>query len=287
MDWEAQYLQHMRDLVNHGERRMNRTGVYTLSLFAPDPIRVDLTEAFPAPLTKKLAWHSVRTELLWMMRGSTNISYLNAHGVHIWDDWADDNGDLGPTYGAQWRGFNDPNAKLNGTTLSTGVDQLRNLIDELRENPDSRRHVVSLWNPTALGMQALPPCPVLFQVNVREGCYLDMHVYQRSADWFLGVPFDIAGYATMTHLLAMFTGYRAGQLIFSYGDTHLYANQLPAANQQILRVLHWDVDYPRLVIAMRPEVTSDLDIWLALTDPEDLQLVDYHPQSFIKAPIAV
>ncbi len=279
--WERQYLHHMYMIMHTGMVRQNRTGIQTKSIFAPDPIRVNLADGFPLLQSKRVRWHIARVELMWMLRGESTTDYLHEHGIKLWDAWADDDGNLGHVYGPQWRNF------------GPGFDQLENLIANLREDPDSRRHIVSTWNPTV--DKALEPCPVMFQCNV-AGNQLDMHMYQRSADLFLGVPFDIAEYAALTHILAGFAGLNPGSLTISYGDMHIYMNQMDAVETLMERtsnpqtwIRNWQDIYtvPRLQIMRSPNRYDTLSAWLANAKPEDLAVVDYSPLQHIPAPVAV
>lgn len=262
-----QYLQLMRHVLEHGHRKSDRTGTGTLSVFGWQ-MRFDLAEGFPLVTTKKLHLRSIIHELLWFLRGDTNIGYLKEHGVSIWDEWADAAGDLGPVYGAQWRAWRTPEG---GT-----IDQMRELIEELRRNPDSRRLLVSAWNPSDIARMKLPPCHVLFQFYVAHD-RLSCQLYQRSADVFLGIPFNIASYALLTLMLAQVSGYRPGEFIHTLGDAHLYVNHLDQARQQLERS-------PRPLPRMRlnPEV-ADLFAFRF----EDFTLEGYEPHPHISAPVAV
>ncbi len=211
-----QYLNLMQKVLDEGQKKSDRTGTGTLSIFGHQ-MEFDLSEGFPLVTTKKVHLKSIVHELIWFLQGSTNISYLKENGVSIWDEWADENGDLGPVYGAQWRSWPDGN---NGT-----IDQIQNLIQGIKTNPDSRRHIVSAWNPALVDEMALPPCHSLFQFYVADG-ELSCQLYQRSADIFLGVPFNIASYALLTHMVAHVCNLKAKKFVHTFGDAHLYLNHL-------------------------------------------------------------
>ena len=211
-----QYLDLMQKVLDEGQEKSDRTGTGTLSIFGHQ-MKFDLSKGFPLVTTKKVHLKSIIHELIWFLQGSTNISYLKENGVSIWDEWADENGDLGPVYGAQWRSWPDGN---NGT-----IDQIENLINGINNNPDSRRHIVSAWNPALVDEMALPPCHSLFQFYVANG-ELSCQLYQRSADIFLGVPFNIASYALLTHMIAQVCNLKAGKFVHTLGDAHLYINHL-------------------------------------------------------------
>ena len=262
-----QYLELMQHVLEHGSRKADRTGTGTLSVFGWQ-MRFNLEDGFPLLTTKKLHTRSIIHELLWFLRGDTNIRYLKDNGVSIWDDWADENGDLGPVYGKQWRRWETPDGRE--------IDQLKQLIDQLKRNPDSRRHIVSAWNPSEVGEMALPPCHALFQFYVADG-RLSCQLYQRSADIFLGVPFNIASYAMLTMMVAQVCGYRAGDFIWTGGDCHLYVNHLEQAREQLSRE-------PRVLPRMRlnPEITD-----LFAFSFDDFTLEGYDPHPHIKAPVAV
>ncbi len=264
------YLDMLRMVMERGERRGDRTGTGTLSVFGHQ-CRYDLAEGFPLLTTKKVHFKSVAHELLWILGGGTNVRPLQAAGVSIWDEWADENGELGPVYGHQWRRFG---AAPGGPG---GVDQIRALVSEIRTHPESRRLVVSAWNPADVPRMALPPCHTLFQFYVHTDGRLDCHLYQRSADVFLGVPFNIASYALLTHLVAQACGLRPGALVHSFGDLHLYLNHLEQARTQLAREPR---PLPRLLL--NPEV-RDLDAFRFA----DLALEGYDPHPAIKAPVAV
>lgn len=262
-----QYLELMQHVLDHGHEKSDRTGTGTLSVFGWQ-MRFDLQQGFPLLTTKKLHTRSIIHELLWFLRGDTNIRYLKEHGVSIWDDWADDNGDLGPVYGKQWRRWE----TADGRT----IDQIAQLIDGLKHNPDSRRHIVSAWNPGEVAGMALPPCHALFQFYV-AGDRLSCQLYQRSADIFLGVPFNIASYALLTMMVAQVCGYRVGDFVWTGGDCHLYANHLEQAREQLSRQPR---ALPRMVI--NPDVNDLFDFRF-----EDFKLEGYDPLPHIKAAVAV
>ena len=262
-----QYLDLMRHVLEHGDEKSDRTGTGTRSVFGWQ-MRFNLEEGFPLLTTKKLHTRSIIHELLWFLQGDTNIRYLKENGVSIWDEWADADGDLGPVYGKQWRRWE--------TSDGRSIDQIARLIDGLKHNPDSRRHIVSAWNPGEIDGMALPPCHALFQFYVANG-RLSCQLYQRSADIFLGVPFNIASYALLTMMVAQVCGYRAGDFVWTGGDCHLYSNHLEQAREQLSRA-------PRPLPTMRlnPEVTDLLAFRF-----EDFTLEGYEPHPHIKAPVAV
>jgi thymidylate synthase len=262
-----QYLDLMQRVLADGVAKHDRTGTGTLSVFGHQ-MRFDLAQGFPLLTTKKLHLKSIIYELLWFLAGDTNIKYLNDHGVHIWDEWADARGDLGPVYGRQWRSW----PARDGAT----IDQIANLILTIRRNPDSRRLIVTAWNPADVDRMALPPCHCLFQFYVANGT-LSCQLYQRSADIFLGVPFNIASYALLTIMVAQVTGYQSGEFIHTLGDAHLYRNHLEQARSQLTRA-------PRPLPTMRlnPQV-RDLDAFRY----EDFVLEGYEPHPHIKAEVAV
>jgi thymidylate synthase len=262
-----QYLDLLQHVLDNGERKEDRTGTGTLNAFGYQ-MRFDLRRGFPLLTTKKLHLRSIVHELLWFLAGDTNIKYLNANGVSIWDEWADADGDLGPVYGAQWRSW--------PTAGGKHVDQITRVIDQIRSDPDSRRHIVSAWNVSELEAMALPPCHALFQFYVADG-ELSCQLYQRSADAFLGVPFNIASYALLTMMVAQVCGLRPRDFVHTFGDVHLYLNHLEQTRRQLEReprVL------PRMVL--NPEVPSIFDF-----SYDDFTLEDYDPHPHIKAPIAV
>ena len=262
-----QYLDLMRHVLEHGQDKSDRTGTGTRSVFGWQ-MRFDLGLGFPALTTKKLHLKSIIHELLWFLQGDTNIAYLKEHGVRIWDEWADANGDLGPVYGKQWRRWQTPDGRL--------VDQIAQLVHGLKHNPDSRRHIVSAWNPGDVDAMALPPCHCLFQFYVADG-RLSCQLYQRSADIFLGVPFNIASYALLTMMLAQVCGYRPGDFVHTFGDAHLYANHFEQARLQLARE-------PRPLPTMWINPTVD-DIFSFKF--EDFRLDHYDPHPHIAAPVAV
>ncbi len=262
-----QYLDLMKRVLAEGVEKRDRTGTGTLSVFGHQ-MRFDLAAGFPLLTTKKLHLKSIIHELLWFLAGDTNVKYLNDHGVSIWDEWADERGELGPVYGRQWRSWP---ARDGGT-----IDQIANVIDAIRRNPDSRRLVVTAWNPADVDRMALPPCHCLFQFYVANG-RLSCLLYQRSADIFLGVPFNIASYALLTTMVAQVTDLVAGEFIHTLGDAHLYLNHLDQARLQLTRV-------PRRLPAMRinPSVTDIFSFRF-----EDFTLEGYDPYPHIKAKVAV
>ncbi len=262
-----QYLDLLRHVLDHGTRKADRTGTGTLSVFGHQ-MRFDLARGFPLVTTKKLHVKSIVHELLWFLRGETNIRYLKEHGVNIWDEWADENGDLGPIYGYQWRSW--PAAD------NRHVDQMAQVVAEIRRNPDSRRLLVCSWNVGEIEKMALPPCHVLFQFYVADG-KLSCQLYQRSADIFLGVPFNIASYALLTLMLTQITGLRLGEFVHTLGDTHLYLNHLEQAQLQLTREPR-----PLPQLRLNPEKTS-LDEFVY----DDFELMNYGPHPAIKAPVAV
>lgn len=262
-----QYLDLMRHVLERGARKTDRTGTGTLSVFGWQ-MRFDLAEGFPLVTTKKLHLKSIVHELLWFLRGETNIRYLRENGVSIWDEWADENGDLGPVYGAQWRAWR----AADGRT----VDQIARTVELLRTDPDSRRILVSAWNAGELERMALTPCHALFQFHVTDG-RLSCQLYQRSADVFLGVPFNIASYSLLTHMLAQQCGFEVGEFIWTGGDCHLYLNHLEQAREQLGREPR---PLPRLAFRRRPESIFDYGY-------EDFEFLDYQPHPAIRAPIAV
>ena len=262
-----QYLELLQRILDQGVERPDRTGTGTLSVFGHQ-MRFDLSAGFPALTTKKLHLRSIVYELLWFLRGDTNTSFLNENKVRIWDEWADENGDLGPVYGSQWRSW--PTA--NGDS----IDQISDVIEQIRSHPESRRHIVSAWNVGELESMALPPCHALFQFYVGRG-RLSCQLYQRSADVFLGVPFNIASYALLTMMVAQVCELEPGEFVHTLGDTHLYLNHLEQTRLQLQRK-------PRRLPTMKinPQVGSIFDFTY-----EDFELVDYDPHPHIKAPISV
>ena len=262
-----QYLDLMRQIRQHGARKEDRTGTGTLSVFGPQ-LRFDLSEGFPLVTTKKIHLRSIVYELLWFLRGETNVAWLRDHGVTIWDEWADERGELGPVYGKQWRSW----LTRDGRT----IDQINEAVDQLRRNPDSRRIMVSAWNVGELKDMALMPCHALFQFYVAGG-RLSCQLYQRSADLFLGVPFNIASYALLTHMMAQQCDLEPGEFIWAGGDTHLYLNHLAQADEQLARA---PLPLPKLVIRRHPPTIFDYDY-------EDFEFVNYQHHAAIKAPVAV
>ncbi|MEC8338116.1 MAG: thymidylate synthase [Planctomycetota bacterium] len=262
-----QYLDLMRHVLRNGSEKNDRTGTGTRSIFGYQ-MRFDLAEGFPLCTTKKLHLRSIIYELLWFLRGDTNVAYLNQHGVSIWDEWADADGDLGPVYGRQWRSW--------PTANDESIDQLTELIEQIQNNPDSRRLLVSAWNVAQIPQMALAPCHALFQFYVSDG-RLSCQLYQRSADIFLGVPFNIASYALLTHMLAQVTNLKAGEFIHTFGDAHLYNNHLQEAELQLSREPR---PLPRLKI--NPNIESLFDFSF-----EDFELTGYDPHPHIKAPVSV
>ena len=262
-----QYLDLLALIRDTGIRKKDRTGTGALSLFGQQ-MRFDLAQGFPIVTTKKLHVKSVIHELLWFLQGSTNVRYLNEHGVTIWDEWADDSGDLGPIYGGQWRSWPTPDGRH--------IDQMAQLVERLKHDPDSRRHVVSAWNVGELDQMALPPCHCLFQFYVAEG-RLSCQLYQRSADIFLGVPFNIASYALLTLMVAQIVGLAPGEFVHSFGDVHLYLNHLDQADEQLSRK---PLDLPGM--ELNPEVGSLFDFVY-----DDFKLIGYNPHPAIHAEVAV
>lgn len=262
-----QYLDLLQHVIDNGSDRSDRTGTGTRGVFGYQ-MRFDLEQGFPVTTTKKLHLKSIIHELLWFLAGDTNIKYLNDNGVSIWDEWADENGELGPVYGKQWRSWPTRN---NGE-----IDQIANLLIGLRNNPHSRRHIVSAWNPAEVDDMALPPCHTMFQFYVGDG-KLSCQLYQRSADIFLGVPFNIASYALLTMMVAQVTGYRAGDFVHTLGDAHLYSNHFEQAREQLKRM---PKPLPKMWI--NPDV-KEIDAFRF----EDFRLENYVADASIRAPIAV
>ncbi|MAZ94710.1 MAG: thymidylate synthase [Planctomycetaceae bacterium] len=262
-----QYLDLMQRILDEGAEKQDRTGTGTLSVFGHQ-MRFDLSAGFPLLTTKKLHLRSIIHELLWFLKGDTNVAYLNENKVTIWDDWADEEGNLGPVYGAQWRSW----PTLDGTS----VDQVAEVIDLIRQNPDSRRMIVSAWNVGQIDEMALPPCHLLFQFYVADGT-LSCQLYQRSADVFLGVPFNIASYSLLLLMVAQVTGLRPGEFIHTLGDAHLYCNHIDQARLQLARAPR---DLPSMTLT--PEITRLEDFKF-----EDFTLSDYNPDPHIAAPIAI
>jgi thymidylate synthase len=262
-----QYHDLLRHILDNGTRKTDRTGTGTISVFGYQ-MRFNLQQGFPLLTTKKVHTRSIIHELLWFIKGDTNIKYLKDNGVSIWDEWADENGDLGPVYGKQWRSWAAPNGVV--------IDQLKDVLNQLKKTPDSRRMIISAWNPADVPNMALPPCHLLIQFYVADG-KLSCQLYQRSADVFLGVPFNIASYALLTMMIAQECGYTAHEFIWTGGDTHLYLNHLEQVDTQLTR-------QPRPLPTMRlnPDVKSVFDFSYA-----DFTLENYEPYPAIKAPVAV
>ncbi|WP_454759206.1 thymidylate synthase [Caulobacter segnis] len=263
---ERQYLALLADILENGVQRGDRTGTGTLGVFGRQ-IRFDLAKGFPVLTTKKLHLRSIFIELLWFLKGDTNIAYLKDNGVRIWDEWADENGDLGPVYGKQWRSWATPDGRV--------IDQISNLVENLKTNPNSRRHIVTAWNPADVDDMALPPCHCLFQFFVADG-KLSCQLYQRSADVFLGVPFNIASYALLTLMVAKVVGLEPGEFVHTFGDAHLYLNHLDQAREQLTRE---PFDFPPLKIADKRDLFA--------FDYEDFTLEGYQAHPHIKAEVSV
>ncbi|MEZ5953265.1 MAG: thymidylate synthase [Hyphomonas sp.] len=262
-----QYLCLLQDALENGFERADRTGTGTRAVFGRQ-LRFNLEDGFPLVTTKKLHLRSIIVELLWFLRGDTNIAWLKERGVSIWDEWADENGDLGPVYGKQWRSWAAPDGRT--------IDQIQWVLDEIRTNPNSRRLIVSAWNPADVNEMALPPCHCLFQFNVMDG-KLNCQLYQRSADIFLGVPFNIASYALLTLMMARATGLKPGEFVHTFGDAHLYLNHVEQAKLQLSRD-----PLPLPTITLNPDKT-DLFGW----EYEDFKVENYQAHAHIKAPVAV
>lgn len=262
-----QYLDLMKDILETGTSKTDRTGTGTLSVFGRQ-LRFDLSAGFPLVTTKKLHTRSIFIELLWFLKGDTNIKYLRDHGVTIWDEWADENGDLGPVYGHQWRSWPTPNGQT--------IDQITNVLSQIKQKPDSRRHIVSAWNPAEVDKMALPPCHAMFQFYVADG-KLSCQLYQRSADYFLGVPFNIASYALLTHMFAQQCDLEPGDFVWTGGDVHLYTNHLEQARLQLSREPY---PLPTLNIKRKPASIFEYQY-------EDFEILNYQAHPTIKAPIAV
>jgi thymidylate synthase len=265
-DGERQYLALLSDIMTHGARRGDRTGTGTLSLFGRQ-MRFDLAAGFPLLTTKTVHFKSVVLELVWFLGGHTNVRWLQERGCTIWNEWADETGELGPVYGKQWRSWAAPDGRT--------IDQMARAVASIRENPDSRRHIVSAWNPADVDDMALPPCHCLFQFHVAGG-RLSCQLYQRSADVFLGVPFNIASYALLTHMVAKVTGLAAGEFIHTIGDAHLYLNHLDQAARQLARDPY---AFPTLRLAHRTDLFAFA--------PQDIAVEGYKAHPAIRAPIAV
>jgi thymidylate synthase len=263
---EQGYLDLLAEILASGERRGDRTGVGTLGVFGRQ-MRFDLAQGFPLLTTKKVHFRSIVVELAWFLRGETNVRWLQERGCTIWDEWADPEGELGPVYGKQWRSWAAPDGRV--------IDQIASVVESLKRNPESRRHVVSAWNPADVDSMALPPCHCLFQFHVARG-RLSCQLYQRSADVFLGVPFNIASYALLTHLIAKETGLEVGEFVHTLGDAHLYLNHVEQAALQLKRAPH-----PFPTLRLSPEAH------LFALEPEDVTLDSYRAHPLIRAPIAV
>ncbi|WP_144698279.1 thymidylate synthase [Fictibacillus phosphorivorans] len=262
-----QYLDFLQDILHNGTKKEDRTGTGTVSVFGRQ-MRFDLQEGFPLVTTKKLHLKSIIHELLWFLKGDTNIAYLKENGVRIWDEWADEEGNLGPVYGHQWRSWSAPNGET--------IDQISNVIEDIKKNPDSRRLIVSAWNPSDIPNMALPPCHLLFQFYVADG-KLSCQLYQRSADSFLGVPFNIASYALLTMMVAQVTGLKPGEFVHTLGDAHIYTNHLEQVELQLTRE-----PKPLPKMKINPNVTSIFDFTY-----EDFELVDYEAHPHIKGVVSV
>lgn len=264
---ERAYLDLLRDVLENGTEQDDRTGVGTRSVFGRQ-LRCDLSEGFPLLTTKKVHFRSIAIELLWFLRGETNVKWLQERGVKIWDEWADENGELGPVYGKQWRRWEGPDG--------TEIDQLSDLLEQIRTNPASRRLIVSGWNPVDVPSMALPPCHTLYQFHVANG-KLNCQLYQRSADMFLGAPFNIASYALLTMMVAKVCGLQPGEYIHTFGDAHIYSNHIDQVHEQLSRT-------PRALptLTLNPDANDLFNF-----DYKDMTLNDYDPHPLIKAPIAV
>lgn len=262
-----QYHDLLSHILDHGVHKEDRTGTGTISVFGYQ-MRFDLSEGFPCITTKKLHLRSIIHELLWFIKGETNIAYLKDNGVSIWDEWADANGELGPVYGSQWRSWPAPDGRQ--------IDQITQVIDQIKNNPDSRRMIVSAWNVGLIDQMALPPCHAFFQFYVANG-KLSCQLYQRSADTFLGVPFNIASYALLTMMLAQVCGLQPGEFVHTLGDAHLYSNHIEQAKLQLTREFR-----PLPTMKINPEIKNLFDFTY-----EDFELLNYDPHPHIKAPVAV
>ncbi|MEY3967817.1 MAG: thymidylate synthase [Bacteroidota bacterium] len=262
-----QYHDLLSHILAHGVKKEDRTGTGTISVFGYQ-MRFDLSEGFPCITTKKLHLRSIIHELLWFLKGETNIAYLKENGVSIWDEWADANGELGPVYGSQWRSWPAPDGRQ--------IDQIEQLLHQIKNNPDSRRMIVSAWNVGLIDQMALPPCHAFFQFYVAEG-KLSCQLYQRSADTFLGVPFNIASYALLTMMIAQVCGLEAGEFIHTLGDAHLYSNHIEQAQLQLTRDFR-----PLPTMRINPEITNLFDFKY-----EDFELLNYDPHPHIKAAVAI
>lgn len=270
MSSEQKYLDLLAEVYQNGEWRADRTGTGVSSLFGKQVV-YDLADGFPLLTTKKIHWKSVVHELLWFLSGSTNVAHLQEHGVTIWDKWANEDGGLGPVYGQQWRHWN------KETHYYKAEDQIKNLIKGIKEDPYSRRHIVTAWNPSETTMMALPPCHCFWQIYVHQNGEIDLQLYQRSADIFLGVPFNIASYSLLLMMIAQVTGYRAGRFIHTMGDVHLYRNHVDAYFIQKDRTI-----LPPATVTLNPEIKNIFDFKF-----EEITLENYNPHPAIKAPVAV
>lgn len=265
------YKRLITEVLAYGSPRTDRTGTGTISTFSLEA-KYKAIHGFPLLTTKKIHWKSVVGELLWFLSGSTNNNDLvEKYGVTIWNEWAKENGDLGPVYGAQWRNF-------HGNSLFTGRDQIKDLIESIKSNPFSRRHLVSAWNPNQIDQMALPPCHTLFQVYVHTNGTLDLKLYQRSADMFLGVPFNIASYSLLMYMIAHVTGYKPGTFYHSIGDAHIYNNHLDAVQTQLER----SIDFESPTLELNPNIRDIFSF-----SPSDITLVNYNSHPTIKAPVAI
>lgn len=294
---ELSYLQALYDILHNGDDKDDRTGTGTRQMFGLR-LEHDMRDGFPLFTTKKMFWKGIIVELLWMLSGNTNIDFLQKNGVKIWNEWADDNGELGPVYGHQWRGFNcasvsadDSGYKCTTPDVHNGLehlDQLQRAQKLILHNPNSRRILVSAWNPAQMDEMRLPPCHLLFQFNVSSNGYLDLEMYQRSADMFLGVPFDIASYAALLQMMAKVTGKTPRKLGYTFADAHIYKNHFAAVEEQLKRAngLNGQLlrDLPQLVL---PESTPELISDYAKVDPKLFKIIGYESDGPIKAPIAV
>lgn len=277
---DKQYLMGIQDLIHKGDKRSGRNGeIY--SLFGRQ-MRFDLAEGFPLLTTKKVHTKSIIVELLWFLRGDTNIKYLHDHGVTIWDEWADENGNLGPVYGAQWRSWNtgkfscELSTKLYNPITYETIDQIMGVITSIKNDPFGRRHIVTAWNPAEIENMALPPCHCLFQFHVTTDGKLNLQLYQRSADWFLGVPFNIASYALLLILIARETNLEPGEFIHSFGDYHLYGNHIEQALEQ----------FNRPILSKLPQIKINSNAGIFDLNYSDFELIGYEPQGAIKAPVS-
>jgi len=285
---EKNYLDMLKYVKDNGTLKKNRTGIDTKSIFGHQ-LRFSLQQGFPLLTTKKIHTKSIIYELLWFLNGDTNVKYLQDNGVRIWNEWADQNGNLGPVYGHQWRKFGEyfeegcaVGHEWKDEVHVDGIDQITNLMDEIKKNPFSRRLIVSAWNPKDVPKMALPPCHSLFQFNIRPDDqgnpkYLDCQLYQRSADIFLGVPFNIASYALLTHMVAHVANLEVGDFVHSFGDVHLYVNHIEQSELQLSRDIR---DFPKLKINRKVESIFDFKF-------EDFEIIDYNPHPPIKADVAV